>query len=162
MEDERSNRKLASAAAYIGAFLFVVLLVLFSSVHQIVIIALVSVAFHLILLPVVAELPAPEWGRAAGYGWLVIDIALNVAGLNGVDLQMLMSLRLGAHVVAAVWIITSSLRCSLPVRTVGILQGICFAGYSLLAPWVPSWGLYPSAVLLVIWLFLAGRMLGKS
>lgn len=30
----------------------------------------VGVAFHLALLPIVSELPAPAWASAAGYAWL--------------------------------------------------------------------------------------------
>jgi hypothetical protein len=32
-------------------------------------------ASRLLLFPIVAMLPAPRWARAAGYGWLVADIA---------------------------------------------------------------------------------------
>jgi len=46
--------------------------------------ALLAVAEHLILLPVIAALPAPKWARAVGYGWLVLDIATDIMQLNGV------------------------------------------------------------------------------
>ncbi len=53
--------------------------------------ALLGVAEHLLLFPVVAALPAPRWARAAGYGWLVIDMATEIMQLNGVANSCLFS-----------------------------------------------------------------------
>src|SRR5260221_10575426 len=44
--------------------------------------ALLAVADHLILFPVVASLPAPKSARAVGYGWLVLDMATDIMQLN--------------------------------------------------------------------------------
>ena len=162
MSDYEPSKKTASLSSYIAAVLFLILLILFSSTPQSIIIPFVGVAFHLMLFPVVRKLPAPEWARAAGYGWLVLDLALNVAELNGVDQHITMPFRLGGHISSAVWIVTASLRGSSPLRVTGILQGIFTVGYSLLAPWVPNYGLYPSALLLLIWLVLSARELSKA
>ncbi len=79
MENQPSSRKLASTAAYVGAFLFLVLIILFNTLPECLAIPFVAVAFHVALFPVVAELPSTEWARAAGYGWLIqIPIAIEM------------------------------------------------------------------------------------
>jgi hypothetical protein len=69
-----------------------------------VLIALLGVAPHLLLFPIVAMLPAPRWARAAGYGCLVVDIATDIMALNGVPVSTYLPMRYGAHISAALWI----------------------------------------------------------
>jgi hypothetical protein len=45
--------------------------------------AVLGMAPHLLLFPVVAALPAPRWAKAAGYGWLVIDVMAYLSGAAG-------------------------------------------------------------------------------
>src|SRR5258706_13673453 len=162
MHNQTLENKLASKAAYAGAFLFALLIVMFNTMPQnVVLISFVGVAFHVILFPVVAALPAPGWARAAGYGWLVLDIAVNVMQLNGVDEHLAPSIRLGGHVSTALWAGSVSLRSNSAMKIVGILFTVAIGGYSLNAPWVPIWGLYPSTLLFVFWLFFLGKMLSK-
>jgi hypothetical protein len=66
--------------------------------------ALLGVAPHLLLFPIVAALAAPSWGRAAGWGWLVIDMTSAILALNGVPQAIYLPLRYGGHVSAALWI----------------------------------------------------------
>lgn len=162
MENQSSSRKLASTAAYVGAFLFLVLIILFNTIPQCLAIPFVAVAFHVALFPVVAELPSNEWARAAGYGWLVLDIAANVMFLNGVDEHICTALRYGAHIPAVIWIITSSLKCNRQMQIVGLIQAGIMGTYSFIAPWSPVWVLYPAMLLLIIWLILAGRFLSSA
>jgi len=99
-------------AAYGAALLFGIHLVTYfipsirdvtinSSVIEAEALALLAVAEHLILFPVVATLPAPNWGRAVGYGWLVLDIATDIMQLNGADKLTYLTLRYGANIAAA-------------------------------------------------------------
>ena len=163
MKNELNSNKTASIAAYFGAFLFAVLVILFNTMPQNVIpIVIVAVAFHVVLFPVVSILPSTDWARAAGYGWLTLDIAANIMQLNGVDEHITSALRYGAHIPAIIWIITSSLKCNRPIQIVGLLQALVMGSYSFLAPWVPMWYLYPAMILLIIWLILLGVFLGKS
>src|SRR5690349_1069647 len=85
----------ASRAAYGAAVLFVVSLARFFFIPRLGLAAdslivaelnggLLPVAAHLILFPVVAALPASPWARAAGYGWLVIDITTDIMALQKV------------------------------------------------------------------------------
>src|SRR2546423_1429007 len=73
-------------AAYGAALLFAIHLVTYfiapirdvttnSSVIGAEALALLAIAEHLILFPVIAALPAPKWARAAGYGWLVLHMS---------------------------------------------------------------------------------------
>src|SRR5258708_24652436 len=80
----RAMTTLAARAAYAGAALFVALIVLFSmlgaaqpSTPLLITMGAIGAASHLVLLPVVAAMPTPEWARAAGYGCLVVDTMLN-------------------------------------------------------------------------------------
>lgn len=151
----------AFVAAYAGAFLFTVLVVLFNTMPQHIAVPVVAVAFHVVLFPVVAALPSADWARAAGYGWLVLDIAANIMYINNVDEQTTTALRYGAHIPAALWIITASLKGNRFMRVTGILQAVIMGSYSFIAPWAPMWVLYPAMLLLIIWLILSGRHLSK-
>jgi hypothetical protein len=118
--------------AYAAATLFAVHLVAYlipsirdampnSSPIVAVLLALLGVAEHLLLFPVVAALPAPRWARAAGYGWLVIDMATDIMQLNGSDKSIYLSLRYGGHISAALWIASASWQAKGAMRLVGWL-----------------------------------------
>lgn len=162
MQNQQSSRQLASIACYVGAVLFTILIMLFNTMPQSIAIPIVAVAFHLVLFPVVAELPSTDWARAGGFGWLVLDIAANIMFLNGVDEHTTTALRYGAHIPAILWIITTSLKCNRAIQIVGILQAAVMGSYSFIAPWAPMWILYPAMILLIVWLILSGRFLSKQ
>lgn len=135
----------------------------------------VGIAVHLVLFPVVAALPAPGWARAAGYGWLVIDIVANTASIGrtstgstgetpepaeirggiGVNAD---AIRRGGHVVAALWIATASLQSggALALAIIGIPLALILTIEALLHDWLPDWSLAPAMVLLIAWLVLVG------
>ena len=157
-----SSPKLASTCANVAAVLFAILIILFNSIPNTVFpIAVVAVLFHVVLFPVVAFLPSTNWAKAAGYGWLILDIASNIMQLNGVDQQITSALRYGGHIPAIIWIIVVSLRCNTAIMIVGILQALIMGSYSFVAPWVPMWYLYPAMVLLIVWLLLIGRFVSR-
>ena len=42
----------------------------------------VGIFFHLAVFLLVFKLPPPEWARAAGYSWLLLDVAAGVLRIN--------------------------------------------------------------------------------
>ena len=120
-------------------------------------VALLGVAPHLLLFPIVAALAAPLWAQAAGWGWLVIDMTSDILALNGVPVTIFLPLRYGGHVAAALWIAAASWQARGGVRVVGVLLALDLGGYSFVAPFVPMAVLFPVGVLLPIWLVLVGR-----
>jgi hypothetical protein len=158
-----SGNVLTRRLAFGGAALFVALIVLFSlqarAAVPALLIAVVAAGAHLVLFPVVAAMPAASWCRAAGYFWLAIDVALNVATLNGVPMEIVMPIRLGGHVLAGIWIFTASRSLAGVARGLGLLLGVLLIAHAFLSPWLPPWAIFPPFVLIPIWLVLVGRRL---
>jgi hypothetical protein len=167
------KRLAVSTAAYIGAVLFAIHLITYfipairdvttsSSVIGAEALALLAVAEHLVLFPVIAALQAPRWARAAGYGWLVLDIATDIMQLNGAD-KTYLGLRYGANVAAAIWIASAAWQSRGAIRVIGVIVALDLVIYSFIA-FVPFtfWVLIPSLVLLPLWLFLVGRALSEK
>lgn len=122
---------------------------------------LLPVAAHLLLFPIVTALPAPPWARAAGFGWLVIDIATDIMVLNGVADSIYLPMRYGGHISAALWIASASWQAGGATRLAGLLLALDLGGYSFI-PNAPAALLIPSGVLIPLWLVLAGRRLGRG
>ncbi len=125
--------------------------------------ALLAIAEHLILFPVIARLPAPTWAQATGYGWLVLDMATDIMQLNSADKLTYLTLRYGANVAAAIWIASASWQEKGAIRVIGIIVALDLALYSFIA-FIPLTFLVliPSLVLLPLWLFLIGRLLARK
>lgn len=125
--------------------------------------ALLAVAEHLILFPVVAALPVPKWARAVGYGWLILDIATDIMQLNGVDKPTYLALRYGANIAAALWIASASWQGKGVMRVIGLIVALDLTIYSFIA-FIPFAFviLIPSLVLLPLWLWLVGRRLARG
>jgi hypothetical protein len=64
-----------------------------------------GIVSHLSLLFWVSRLPAPSWARAAGFGWLSIEIIVGVLGINDVPDSISHPMRLRGHVLAGTWIL---------------------------------------------------------
>ena len=124
--------------------------------------ALLAVAEHLLLFPIVAALPAPRWGKAAGYGWLVVDMATDIMQLNGVPALIYLTLRYGGHISSALWAASASWQARGALRVVGLLYALDLTMFSFMA-FVPLSFvvLLPSLVLLPLWLVLIGRLLAR-
>ena len=160
----------AALAAYVPFGLYSVLAVLFAGVvpaagpHPplalLLALNLTAVAFHLALFPVIARLPAPDWGKAAGYGYLVIDIASSIMSVNGVLSTTAMPLRLGGHIAAATWVAAAAWQARGLTRVVGLGLAVALAAYSFAAPWVSFAAFMPAVLLMIAWLFLTVRRLG--
>lgn len=172
MNETNSTERVGAAyAAYAAAVLFVFSLARFFFIPRLGLPAdspivaelnggLLPVAAHLLLFPVVAALPAPPWARAAGYGWLVIDIVTDIMALNGVPDTIYLPMRYGGHVSAALWIATASWRGRGALRIVGLLLALILGGYSFV-PNGPIWLLIPSGPLLPLWFALVGRFIAR-
>lgn len=126
-----------------------------------ILLAVLAVAQHLIVFPVVAALPAPRWAQVAGYTWLVVDLLTNLLQLGGASKSLYLSLRLVINLVAALWIAAASWQARGATRGIGIFVAVDFACYSLLAALVP-WAFVvtlPSLILLPVWFLLVGNRL---
>jgi len=159
----------ASTSAYIGAALFVALMAAFSTLGDsvpsggmLLLLAILGVSSHLVLLPVVSATGSASWARVGGFSWIAIDVMLNVASVNGMTLAQVTPLRLGAHVLAAVWIADAALSAGGIARAVGVVLALLLAGHALTAPWIPAWVLFIPFALVPVWLALLGRELQRS
>jgi hypothetical protein len=125
--------------------------------------AVVAIAQHLVVLPVVAALPAPQWARLAGYGWLIVDMGTDLAQLAGTPKSTYLTARFIINLVAALWIAAASWRGRGAFRGVGLFVAADFACYSFLAFLSPKAFVVvlPSLVLLPAWFVLAGQRLAQ-
>jgi hypothetical protein len=121
-----------------------------------------GVASHLVLLPVVLASGTLAWTRACGYAWIAIDVMLNVATVNGMALAAVTPLRLGSHVLTAVWIGDAALAAGGLATPVGLVLAALLAGHALTAPWIPPWVLFIPFALVPVWLVLLGRAMARS
>jgi hypothetical protein len=151
--------------AYLGVILFVGLFLTFGAPAGAIpvwISAYLGIGSHLAWFPVVAALPAPLWARIGGWAWLSSDVILNTMSLNGVTNPDFMAFRLGAHVLAATWVLMTSAQATGVVRYLGYLFAFILGGYSLVAPWVPASALFPAVVVLILWFVVVGRSLAPD
>lgn len=165
-----SLQRFASWSAYAAAALFAAMFASFglpSTPAFDELKAALGVLSHAALLPVIAALAAPAWARTGGYAWALGDIVLNVATLNTIGLPaetqaLVMGLRYGLHVCAAVWLLAAAAAARGLVRAASAALALALGGFSFVAPFVPPAALYPVMVLLVGWLVVLGRALGKG
>lgn len=61
-----------------------------------------GIFFHLAFLLVIARLNAPEWARAAGYGWIAFDALTGILAINGLPYDLTWPVRMGGHVLAGI------------------------------------------------------------
>lgn len=113
-----------------------------------------GIIFHLFVFLLVARLPAPEWARAAGYGWLVIDTTVGAMTLNGVGAEIFTPMRLGGHLFAGLWVVAASFPARPSIRITGVLTGLYLFGFTFVAPQLPMKALAPASILMIVWLAL--------
>ena len=119
----------------------------------------IGVLFHLSVLFLVSRMDAPPWGRAAGFGWITVDVLAGVLAINEVPSDLVLAVRLGGHVLAGVWIITVSLLArALPVRVVGTITGLWLSAYSFVGNVFPTTVLAPASLLTLVWFALLAIM----
>lgn len=112
----------------------------------------IGILFHLVVFLLVFKLPAPEWARAAGYGWLLLDVAAGVFRVNQAQPAIAQYMRLGGHIFAGIWIVMVSLQGSLAVKLVGLPAGAILFAYTFASPFLPTVWLSPAAILVLVWL----------
>jgi len=118
-----------------------------------------GVFFHLAILLLIARLDAPDWAKAAGYGWIILDVLTGILSINGVDYDITWPVRLGGHVLAGVWLVTAALYArQRAVQVTGIATGLWLGSYSFIAPNVPEYVLYPASLLIVAWFALLAAL----
>ncbi len=114
-----------------------------------------GVFFHLAILLLVSRLDAPDWAKAAGYGWITLDVLTGILTINEVAYDITWPVRLGGHVLAGVWILLSSLYArQRAIQIVGALTGIWLGSYSFLANIAPEPVVYPASLLIIAWFIL--------
>jgi hypothetical protein len=126
--------------------------------------AVLAVAQHLVVFPVVATLTAPRWARTAAYIWLVIDMLTDLVQLAGAPQSVYLAVRLAANVLAALWIAAASKRERGALRGIGWFVALDTAAYSCLGFFF-AWAFVvtlPSLILLPVWFALVGRRLGQA
>ncbi|GCE51429.1 hypothetical protein EI42_06220 [Thermosporothrix hazakensis] len=124
----------------------------------------VAIAAALVLFPVVAALPTPEWVRYAGYGWLGVEVVTEIMQLNDAPTSLtFLSLRYGGHILAGAWIIAASWRSDLLTKIVGSLLALIIVLYSFTA-FLPAVAviLLPTPVLYPLWFVLIGLGLTRQ
>lgn len=165
-----ATRPSAALCAYLAAGLFAAHLATYfvpairdvtlaTSSALAVLLAVLAIAQHLVVFPVVGALPAPWWARAAAYAWLVLDMGTDLLQLGGTAKSLYLVVRLGVNLLAALWIVSASLRARGALRWLGVIVAADFACYSfvgLLSPLAFIVAL-PSLVLLPLWFVLAGH-----
>lgn len=111
-----------------------------------------GIFFHLAMFMLVYSLKAPEWARAAGYGWLILDTSMGVLALKGIDPIIIEAIRLGGHLFAGIWIVPTALTGSLPSKIAGTIAGAGLFLFTFLSPFLSMEALAPASIMLVIWL----------
>jgi hypothetical protein len=166
--------RLAPYAAYAAAILFALHLATYfvPSVRDATIggsvaiafgLAILAVAQHLVVFPVVAALSAPLWAKIAAYVWLVVDTTTDLLQLADTPKSIYLPIRLGANVLAALWIAAAAWRTTGATRIIGLVVAVDTALYSALALLTPLAFLVtlPALVLLPVWFWLVGRRLAR-
>jgi hypothetical protein len=114
-----------------------------------------GVFFHLSILFLVSRLEAAPWAKAAGYGWVALDVLAGILMINDVAYDTAWAVRLGGHVLAGVWIVSSSLVSrAMPVSVVGVITGLWLAAYSFVGDVLPESFLRPAGILILVWFAL--------
>lgn len=111
-----------------------------------------GVFFHLSILFLVARLDAASWAKAAGYGWVALDVLAGILMINDIPYDVAWAVRLGGHVLAGTWIVAASLvNRSRIVAVLGIVTGLWLAGYSFVGTVLPEEALRPAGICILAW-----------
>jgi hypothetical protein len=153
--------KKSAFAAFGVAILFLLRFPTYQLSQENILIILLAIAPHVLLFPVVAALPAPSWAKAAGFGWLVIDITQDIMALHGVAPSIYLPIRYGGHVSAALWIAFASWQSRGWIRLTGLLLALDLGSFSFVVHG-SFLLLSPTFILLPLWFLLVGRFILKK
>lgn len=119
------------------------------------------VLFHLALLPVVAALDAPAWAKGSGYAWIAVDNVIVFLSFFGVGADLIIPMRFGIHLAAAMWVFGASSAAGGALRGIGFVAALSFVASSFVGPFVGAATapqlLGPPGLLLVVWLLMVAR-----
>ncbi|GAB3118097.1 hypothetical protein GCM10027160_29670 [Streptomyces calidiresistens] len=114
-----------------------------------------GILFHLAMLFLISRMDAPLWAKAAGFGWITLDVLAGALLINEVPADLADPIRLAGHILAGLWIVTASLVHPVAaVRIVGTIAGTWLGGYTFVATSLPDGSLGPAGVLFTVWLIL--------
>ena len=123
----------------------------------------VGIAFHLLLLPIVAAFPGGVAGQGSGVAWVVCDVVASVTMIWTVRAHaeigqaIANAIRMAGHLFAAVWVALVSVALGGAAMPVGVVLALGFAAYTLAAGRMPQKALAVPGLLLVAWLALLAR-----
>jgi hypothetical protein len=120
----------------------------------------VGILYHLATFLLVFKLPAPEWARATGYGWLLLDVVAGALMINHVPRTIAGSVRLGGHIFAGIWIVMASLQGSPAAKLAGLPAGLFLFAYTFASPFLPPAWLSPASIFVLVWLGIIARQNG--
>jgi hypothetical protein len=126
--------------------------------------AVLAVAQHLVVFPVVYVLSAPTWAKVAAYIWLIVDMTTDLMQLANTPQSIYLPIRLTVNALAALWIAAASWRMEGAIRVIGLIVAVSTALYSAVALLSPLAFLVtlPALVLLPLWFLLVGRRLTRE
>ena len=119
-----------------------------------------GILFHLAMFLLVFKLTAPEWAKASGYGWLLLDVVAGVLIINQVSRPIAGNVRLGGHIFAGIWFVMASLQGSPAAMLAGLPAGLILFAYTFASPFLPSAWLSPASILVLVWLGIIARQNG--
>jgi hypothetical protein len=120
----------------------------------------VGIFFHLAMFLLVFKLSAPEWAKAAGYGWLLLDVAAGALMINHVPRTIAGNVRLGGHIFAGIWFVMASLQGSSAAKLAGVPAGLFLFAYTFASPFLPPVWLSPASIFVLAWLGIIARQNG--
>jgi hypothetical protein len=121
-----------------------------------------GIFYHLAMFLLVASLKAPEGARMAGYGWVLLDVAVGVLRIHHVPHEIADPLRFAAHIFAGIWVAMASMAGTRSVKVVGVIAGVWLASYTLVSPFLPTTFLAPCSVAMMTWLALIALQNGTG
>jgi hypothetical protein len=101
----------------------------------------VGIFDHLAVFLLVFKLPAPEWARAPGYGWLLLDVAAGTLGINQLDPAIAQHVRPGGTSLPASGLSWRRCRARLRRRWWVCQLGQSFSPIPLRRPFCQGYGL---------------------
>ncbi len=117
----------------------------------------IGVVYHLIILAIIARLKAPSWAKAAGYGWIALDVACGIMTLCNVPDATAFPVRLGGHVLCGIWITVVCMFCrDRLLKYLGFFIASWLAVFSFFGGVLDMSLLAVPGVLVVVWLALLG------
>ena len=119
-----------------------------------------GIFWHLSMFLFISKLPTPQWGRAAGYSWVTLDVLTGMLYISGVPGDETNHFRMAAHLFLGMWLMSSVFTStSRWVKITGFVAGAWLFGYSWVSPFVSEVFLLPNSPFFIAFMILIA--LGK-